>query len=128
MDTPPVTPTSVKEWNSAQSQSTPYVDSSANASTGTRKHVRSRLEQEIGDKYIDGLPFDIFIEDYLQSPGIFCWALFCRLMTYPMPGVDNAFSIEELKAYEGLLELSEGGNPAIKKTPPTSRNEASLLP
>lgn len=72
MDTPPVTPTSVKQCNNAQYESTPNVDSSGNAFSGTREDVRSRLEHEIEEKYIDGLPFDIFMEDYLQSPGMLC--------------------------------------------------------
>lgn len=45
-----------------------------------------------------------------------------------MPGVDNAFSIEELTAYKGLLELSEQGNPAFQKSSPASLDETSLLP
>ena len=45
-----------------------------------------------------------------------------------MPGVDNAFSIEELTAYKGLLELFKKGKLAFKKPPSTSFDEASLLP
>lgn len=115
MDTPPVTPTTVRQRNSAQYHSTPNVDSSGNTFSGKREDVRSRLEKEIEERYIDGFPFDIFMEDYLQSQGLFCsWALFCKLLTSLIPGVDNAFSIEELTACKGLLELSEDGKPAFK--------------
>lgn len=124
-----MTPTTVRQRNSAQYHSTPNVDSSGNTFSGKREDVRSRLEKEIEERYIDGFPFDIFMEDYLQSQGLFCsWALFCKLLTSLIPGVDNAFSIEELTAYKGLLELSEDGKPAFKKPPPTSIDEASLLP
>ena len=129
INTPPVTPTSVRQRNSAHYCSTPNVDLLGNAIFRTREDVRSRLEKEIEERYIDGFLFDIFMEDYLQSQGLFCfWALFCRLLTSPMPGVDNAFSIEELSAYKGLLELFEEGKPSFKKPPPTCLNEASLLP
>ena len=129
MDTPPVTPTSVRQRNSSQYCSRPNVDLSGNAFSGTREDVRSRLEKEIEKRYIDGFPFDIFMEDYLQSQGLFCsWALFCRLLTSLMPRVDNAFSIKELTAYKGLLELSEKGKPSFKKPPPTSLDKVSLLP
>lgn len=66
-----MTPTSAKQRSSKQYQSTPNIESSANASSRTREDVRSKLEKEIEEKYIEGLPFDIFMEDYLQSPGIF---------------------------------------------------------
>lgn len=37
-----------------------------------------------------GLEFDIFMEDYLQSPSTFCSkALFCKILTDPMPTVDG---------------------------------------